>query len=192
MASTTLVAVARSGQLPAACAELTWKCLGDAAQDPAFRVGADPASTPTGLFVRAAALGGFFDNPDFAINDLDEQPEARTWFANLDSRFDAAAGFGARSLADFTVKQGSASVFLTTEAAAARVAGNPAFVVVAPKPVVHIVVGYAPTKVGAGRIDTKRTTAARRSPRDGPRPIQRRTRGYPPPGVLLALSEVDR
>lgn len=190
LASTPLVAVARRGQLPAACATPTWRCLGDAAQDPAFRIGADGRSTTFGLFARAAALGGFFGTADYATNDLDEQPEARTWIDNLERRLAAAPGFGARDLDGFILQQGSASVYLTSGAAAARLAGNPQFeVAVPPEPVTVVAVVASPAS-GATDVDGGRLRAALEGAGWSPVGGNATTTGLPSPGVLLALSEV--
>jgi hypothetical protein len=189
LASTTLVAVARKGQLPTGCAPVTWKCLGDAAQDPAFRIGADPATTPIGLFTRAAALGGFFGRPDFATNDLDEQPDARSWYDNLNARLAAAAGFGAGSIERFTQVQGSARVYLTTDAAARSLRGNAQFEVVAPTATARVVTAFTPAADGGRRLDTGPVTAALTVA--GWTTQGTADEGLPSPGVLLALSEVE-
>ena len=190
LASTPLVAVARRGQLPAACAPPSWRCLGDAAQDPAFRIAADGRTTTFGLFARAAALGGFFGNTDYATNDLDEQPEARTWIDNVERRLDAAPGFGARSLDSFVLQQGSASVYLTSGAAAARLAGNTQFEVAVPhEPVTVVAVVATPTEAGAD-VDTDGLRDALETAGWSAVSGNGTTTGLPSPGVLLALSEV--
>lgn len=190
LASTPLVAVARRGQLPAACTPPTWRCLGDAAQDPTFRIGADGRTTTFGLFARAAALGGFFGNTDYATNDLDEQPEARTWIDNLERRLDAAPGFGARSLDSFVLQQGSASVYLTSGAAAARLAGNTQFEIAVPQEPVTVVATVATPANGAADVDRDRLRDALEAAGWSPVSGNGTTTGLPSPGVLLALSEV--
>jgi hypothetical protein len=190
LASTPLVAVARRGQLPPACAAPTWRCLGDAAQDPAFRIGADGRTTTFGLFGRAAALGGFFGNSDYATNDLDEQPEARTWIDNVERRLDAAPGFGARSLDTFVLQQGSASVYLTSGAAAAGLAGNAQFEIAVPQEPVTVVAVVASPADGATGVDHDRLRDALETAGWSPARGNETTTGLPSPGVLLALSEV--
>ncbi len=190
LATTPLVAVARKEQLPAACVPATWRCLGDAAQDPNFRIGGEPRSTAAGLFARAAALGGFFDKADYAINDLDETPDARPWSENLENRLSAAAGFGARSLDSFVLQQGSARVYLTTGAAAAGLQGNAQFEVVTPTAPARIVAGFTPTATRAGRIDEARVRDALTAEGWAGAGPGAANEGLPSPGVLLALSEV--
>lgn len=190
LATTPMVAVARRGQLPAACTTPSWRCLGDAAQDPAFRIGADGRSTTFGLFARAAALGGFFGNTDYATNDLDEQPEARTWIDNLERRLAAAPGFGARNLDGFVLQQGSASVYLTSGAAAARLADNPQFEVSSPQEPVTVVAVIASPARGASRVDGEQLRDALEGAGWSRVSGDATTTGLPSPGVLLALSEV--
>jgi hypothetical protein len=190
LASTSLVAVARRGQLPAACTPPSWRCLGDAAQDPAFRIAADGRATTFGLFARAAALGGFFGNADYATNDLDEQPDARTWLDNLERRLDAAPGFGARSLDSFVLQQGSASVYLTSGAAAARLTGNAQFEVVVPQEPVTVVSVIATPVDGAADLDRDDVRDALEAAGWSRVSGNATTTGLPSPGVLLALSEV--
>ena len=190
LASTPVVAVVRRGQLPPACAPPTWRCLGDAAQDPAFRIGADGRATTLGLFARAAALGGFFGNTDYATNDLDEQPDARTWIDNLERRLDAAPGFGARSLDSFVLQQGSASVYLTSGAAASRLTGNPQFEVAVPQEPVTVVAVVAVPATGAADVDRAGLRDALEAAGWSAVSGNATTTGLPSPGVLLALSEV--
>ena len=190
LASTPLVAVARRGQLPSTCAPTTWRCLGDAAQDQTFRIAADASTTSFGLFARAAALGGFFGNTEYATNDLDEQPQARTWIDNLERRLDAAPGFGARSLNSFVLQQGSASVYLTSGAAAERLAGNEAFEVSTPAERVVVVTVVARPSAGGTDVDEGRLRASLEDAGWAPVSGNETTTGLPSPGVLLALSEV--
>lgn len=189
LASTTLVAVVRAGEVPAGCTEVTWRCLGDAAQDPRFRIGADRASRPTGLFLRAAALGGFFGNADYASNDLDEQPEARSWLDNLNNRLAAAPSFGARSLNSFVLQQGSAQVYLTTAAEAAGLRGDPRFEVESPAPVVRVVTRFTPAARNGGRIDAGAVREVLAAAGWDEAKSGAETDGLPSPGVLLALLE---
>jgi hypothetical protein len=187
LAAAPIVAVARKGQLPAACtAEVTWKCLGDAAAQTSFGVGGDTPDTSGGLFLRAAALSGFFGNPDWATNDLQDNAEAQTWIANLDARLAAAPGFGARSLDDFLVKPGTVKVFLTGGAAAARIGGNVSFEVRTPLPVATVAVSYTAAARGGRQIEVAPVEAALRT---AGWKVQRnaKTEGLPSPGVLLAL-----
>lgn len=191
LASTDLAAVARKGQFPDGCAPLTWKCLGDAAQNPEFKIGADPATDAVGLFVRAAAVGGFLGRSDFATNDLDDPQDARSWLDNLDRRLDSAAAFGAGSLEDFAIKQGSARVYLTTAAAAGKVVGgSPQFEVAAPATVVRITAAYTPAVSSPAGIDTDRVRGSLREAGWEKAEPDATGAGLPSPGVLLALSEV--
>lgn len=189
LASTPIVAVARAGQIPPACSEgVTWRCLGDAAQGGDFRVGGDAAGTPGGLFLRAAALSGFFGGSDWAINDLDANPEGQTWFANLNTRLNAAAGFGASSLNRFVLVQGSANVFLTLGSSAAALSDNPAFEIRTPAPKTTIAATYtAAARDGTG-IDGDEVGDALGANGWTVQP-NAKTEGLPSPGVLLALRE---
>ncbi len=191
IATTSLVAVARKGQFPAGCAPATWRCIGDAAQDPGFRLGGDSLTSPTGLFSRAAALGGFFGRSDFATNDLDEQPDARPWLDNLNNRLAAAGGFGAGSLDSFVLQQGSARIYLTTAAAAktAKLDANAQFDVVAPTEPASITAGFTPTASDGGRIDDARVGQALRAAGWSAVGPGAKDDGLPSPGVLLALLE---
>ncbi len=191
LATTALVAVARKGQFPAGCAPPTWRCIGDAAQDPGFRLGGDPLTSPTGLFSRAAALGGFFGRSNFATNDLDEQPDARPWLDNLNNRLAAAGGFGAGSLGSFVLQQGSARIYLTTAAAAktANLDGNAQFDVIAPTAPAGITAGFTPTASSGGRIDDARVGQALRVAGWSAVGPGAKDDGLPSPGVLLALLE---
>lgn len=187
LASAPIVAVLRKDQgFPGCPAELTWKCLGDAAQDPQFRIAGDPITTSSGLYLRAAALSGFFGRSDFATNDLDEDPAARPWYETLNTKLSAAAGFGATSLPDFVAKQGSANAYVTGGAAAGFIGANVSFVVRTPSPSVNIAVEFTPSLRGARDVDTGRL----RDPlRDAGWQVQSpaKTEGLPSPGVLLAL-----
>lgn len=190
LAATTLVVVTRKGQaIPGCAAEVTWRCVGDAAQSPAFRFGAD-ATTPTRLAIRAAALNGLFGRTDWATNDLDlpsaeGQPDPRSWIAAVDERFAQAAGFGARSLENFVLQQGSANAFATTGVAAAG-APAPSFDVATPSPAVTIAVTYTPGARNGRDLDVGRLRDPLRDAGWQVRP-NARTDGLPSPGVLLAL-----
>lgn len=189
LASTPLVAVSRKGQLPPACAPLTWRCLGDAAQDPNFRIGADPRTNAFGLFVRSSAIVGYLGNDEFGINDLRDDPAADTWYANLEQRLAAAPNFGARDLQSFVLQQGSARVYLTTGAAARDLRRNAGFDVGVPAETTVIAAGY--WKPDGGRdLDTRNVAGALVD--DGWERVQPAFvgTGLPSPGVLLALSEV--
>jgi hypothetical protein len=190
LATTPLVVVARKGQLPAECPRpVTWRCLGDAGQSPTYRVAGEPTTSSYGLFARAAALGGFFGNLDYATNDLDEQPDARTWLENLNRNLAASAGFGARSLESFVSQRGTASVFLTTTAAARDLRNAPDFEVATPTAPVLVGAVYARPAGTDGKVP-----GALRPALDavGWEPVTGRggSAGLPSPGVLLALSEV--
>jgi hypothetical protein len=185
--SSPLVLVTRKSQPIAACGgTATWRCLGDAAQDPAFRLGADGGSTPAGLFVRAAALSGFLETTDYAINDLDGQPEAETWFANLDATLDRAPSFGARSLTDFVAKQGSAQGYLTTRRDAVASTSPDTFDVVAPTPTAAVHVFRARATGGRDLVNERDLTEALRGAGWNVQPDPEDD-GLPSAGVLVAL-----
>jgi hypothetical protein len=193
LASTPLVAVSRKGQVPAGCdpAATTWRCLGDAAQQSSVRIGADPASSSSRLFLRAAALNGLFGNASWATNDLDAPPEGtpdpRTWLGNLDRRFTDAAGFGARSLDSFVLQQGSATHFLTTGAEAADAPAD-RFDTRTPSPAATIAAVYTAAAQGGHQIDTDKVGKALAESGWSVKP-DAKTEGLPSPGVLLALQE---
>lgn len=189
LATTTLVAVIRADEVPAGCAQVTWRCLGDAAQDPKFRIGADRLSTPAGLFVRAASLGGFLGTADYATNDLDETPGARPWFDNLNDRLAAAANFGAGDLNGFVLIQGSAQVYLTTAAAATGLQGDTGFLIEAPGEIVRVVAAFTPAAGGGGRIDARAVSKALADAGWDEAKSGAESEGLPSPGVLLALLE---
>lgn len=188
LASTTLVSVTRKGAPPAGCAApVTWKCIGDAAQQPSFRLAGDPPSDVGHLFIRAAALGGFLATTDYAINDLDEVAGAATWLDNVDGSLDRAPSFGAGSLGAFLATRGAtAQAFLTTDAAV-KAAGNlPDFEAAPPNPPA-VVGAFVAVATGAraeldeARIREALTAAgwkAAAPPGDD---------GLPSPGVLVAL-----
>lgn len=190
LASAPLVVVTRKGQPVSGCpAEITWRCVGDAAQQPAFRLGAEGAPAPR-LFIRAAALNGLLGRTDWATNDLDlpsaeGEPDPRSWIGAVDDRFGQAAGFGARSLDTFVLQQGSAAAFLTTGAAATG-APTASFDVRTPSPAVSIAVTY--TEAARNGRDLETGPAADALGASGWK-VQSNaaTQGLPSPGVLLAL-----
>jgi hypothetical protein len=187
LARTPLVAVLRKGELPSGCvAPVTWKCLGDAAQAPTFRIGADQSPATSG-FLRAAAVAGFLGASTYATNDLDGA--AADWLANLDRRLAAAPGFGAPSVAQFLINQGSAQAFLTTEAAA-RAANAPPSTVGAPQPLAAIGAVLARTKLSSRPIDEAAVTKALGDAHWQPGPAPS-SEGLPSPGVLLAMRETS-
>ena len=187
LADAPIVAVIRKGQQPAGCApEVTWKCLGDAAQAPTFRIGGDAPTTSTGLFLRAAAVSGFFGRTDWAINDLDEQPESRTWLDNLNQRLAQAPGFGAGSLESFRLQRGSASVYVSGGAAANNQGGNVEFDVRTPTPAVTVAVAYTRAARNGRDLDVGRLRDPLGQAGWQVRP-NAKTEGLPSPGVLLAL-----
>ena len=186
LASAPIVAVLRKEQVPAGCAAgVTWRCLGDAAQDPAFRIGGDPADTAGGLFLRAGALAAFFGDTGFATNDLDVSADAQTWYANLNARLAAAPGFGARSLESFVLQRGSAAVYLTG-GAGVRLGGNVDFSVATPTPAVTIAVTYTEAARDGRDVDLGPLRDPLRSAGWSVQP-DASTQGLPSPGVLLAL-----
>lgn len=187
LATTRLVAVIRKGQPIAACeTEVTWRCLGDAAQDPAFRIAGDPPDEAYGLFVRAAALGGLL-GPDYFINDVED--EALGWLSNLDDRLAAAPRFGATSLQQFLVIPGSARAYLTSAAASDQLDARASADVATPAPVATV--GATLVTVKGVSVDRRAVTARlaaagwEAGPVDG-------DDGLPSPGVLLALRELLR
>lgn len=186
LAHTPLVAVARKGQLPPGCGSaVTWKCVGDAAQDPAFRLAGDQ-STGTSVFLRAAAVGGFLSRTDYASNDL--EGEASTWLGNVNLRLAAAPGFGAPSLAQFLINQGSARAFLTLGAAAAAAPGS-SFDVVTPTPAAAIGAVLVRTSLPSAEISESAVVKALVGSGWEAGPL-RGEDGLPSPGVLLALREM--
>lgn len=187
LAHTDLAAVVRKGQLPATCAGGTsWKCLGDAAQDPAFRIGGDPAGHAVGLFVRAAALSGFVGNTTFGSNEIEDA--AAGWLANVNTRLAAAPRLGAGSLQDFLLKPGSAGVYVTTGAAASAVP-TATFEVVTPTPAARIEAVLARTTNDRGDVSPAEVSAALRQAKWDAGRLSGDD-GLPSPGVLLALREV--
>lgn len=185
--SSPLVLVTRKSQPIAACTGgVTWRCVGDAAQDPAFRLAADRDTTPNGLVVRAAALGGFLGTTEYATNDLDEAPDAAGWFANLDTTLDRAASFGAGSLTSFVAQQGSAQGYVTTRRDAAAFTSPAAFDIAVPTPAAAVQVVRARTNGGRDLVDEDDLVDALRSAgwdvQQGPGDD-----GLPSPGVLVAL-----
>jgi hypothetical protein len=193
LAETPLVAVSRKGQVPPGCdaAAMSWRCIGDAGQQSAVRIGADPASSSSRLYLRAAALNGLFGNSTWATNDLDAPPEGtpdpNAWLGNLDRRFAEAAGFGARSLDSFVLQQGSATHFLTT-GAAAKGAPPDRFDTRTPTPAATIAVTYTAAAQGGHQIDIDAAAKALGAAGWTVQP-DARTKGLPSPGVLLALRE---
>jgi hypothetical protein len=193
LADTPLVIVSRKGQVPTGCepAATSWRCIGDAAQQPDVRIGADPSSSSTRLFIRAAALNGLFGNATWATNDLDAPPEGtpdpRTWLGSLDRRFTEAAGFGARSLDSFVLQQGSATHFLTTGAAAKGAPGD-RFDTRTPSPAATIAATYTAAAKDGHQINADKAADALGAAGWTVRP-DGRTQGLPSPGVLLALRE---
>lgn len=187
LAHTDLVAVVRKGQLPPACAgAASWKCIGDAAQEPAFRIGGDPAGHAIGLFVRAAALSGFVGNTTFGSNEIEDA--AAGWLANVNTRLAAAPRLGAGSLQDFLLKPGSASVYLTTGAAASAVP-TATFEVVTPTPAARIEAVLVRTANADADVSVAEVTSALRQAKWDAGRLSGDD-GLPSPGVLLALREV--
>lgn len=188
LASTQLVAVARKGELQSVCPDLTWKCLGDAAQPTSFRIASDPLGTPIGVFIKAAALGGFLGTTEYPINDLAEVPDASGWLSNVIARLAAGPSFGATSLNTFLITP-SARVYVTT-AAAAQGVPRATFDVIAPKSAATVAVTSAPAATRARSYDQKDVQDAlvqagwEAGPRTG-------DDGLPSPGVLFALRGVS-
>ncbi len=188
LASTTLVSVTRKAASPAGCSvPLTWKCIGDAAQQPSFRLAGDPPSETGHLFIRAAALGGFLATSDYPINDLDEVAGAATWLDNVDGSLDRAPSFGAGSLGAFLATRGAtAQAFITTDVAVKSSSNLPDFDVAAPTPAAVIgafvaVADGARADVDEDRIREALTEAGWKAAAP---PAED---GLPSPGVLVAL-----
>jgi hypothetical protein len=192
LADTPLVAVTRKGQpIPGCPAEVDWRCIGDAAQNGSYRIGADANGTSSHLFLRAAALSGLFGNTNWATNDLDAPPEGvpdpTSWLAALDQRLAQAPGFGAPSVGDFVVKPGSVALFLTTGAGATSAPGG-SFDVRTPAPAATIAATYNASDQGGHQIDADEAADALGAAGWTVRP-DAKTQGLPSPGVLLALRE---
>lgn len=187
VASSPLVVVTRVAQPIEGCgSDVTWRCLGDAAQDPSFRLAADPDGTPAGLFSRAAALGGFLGVPDYAINDLDEVPDASGWLANFDRTLDRAGSFGAGSISQFLITPGAARGYVTTAAATAPASARQDMRIDAPAPAARIEVTVARPLGGGADIDVDRLRDALEAAGWSVGPPTGDD-GLPSPGVLVAL-----
>lgn len=182
LAHTDLVAFVRADRLGACAGNVTWKCLGDAAQAPGFLLGADAAQTPSGLFLRAALLTGFFGNATFASNDFQD---ARGWLDSVERQIEAGASRNARDVTRFIVAAPEVAAFLTTAAATPQPVPS-GFAVTVPSPRVSVTATVA-TAVGA-KPDIARDRVVERLVegrwRAGP---ARGGDGLPSPGVLLAL-----
>ena len=182
IASTELVAVVL--RKPSQCAEITWRCLGDAAAG--GRVSAASASTGTRLLIRAALLGGFIGRTDYAINDLDEVAGARDWIEAAERGIEQARRRQAGSLQAFLAARGAAAdVFITTAAEARGFSDSSQPVTPTPLAVVIATAGTS------GRFDAGDAADAFEDAgwATDPASIQKDS-GLPSPGVLLALREV--
>jgi hypothetical protein len=189
LATTPLVAIVRKGQLPLACTpEVTWKCLAEASQDRRLRMGAPPPDRAEGLFVRAALLGGILGTEDFAINDLNDQPDAVQQFGNVNDRLREARSFGATSVDAFVAQKVAAQLFLSTGVDARDASHSADFEVLIPTPTVTILAAYTPAKRGRASIDTAKVTKALTAAGWKAGPVAGGG-GLPSPGVLLALRE---
>lgn len=180
LATTPLVAVVKKGRTPAVCApSMTWKCLADAVQDPANSVGAEPATSPTGLFTRAGILVGVFGNTAFGSNDF---PDAQPTLDAFRARADDAAARGAKDLTRFLTVAPGVPLYLTTRAGA--IAG-PSVDIVVPEPVISV---HA-TVATAGDQQVDRKAVAKALVAAGWANGRDSASGLPSPGVLLALRE---
>jgi hypothetical protein len=192
VARSPLVAVlhtARAQALRARCPQVTWRCLGDAATE--LRIGARPASESEGLLVRAAALGGFLENPDYVRNDIDERPEATAWLALLNQSIATAAQGGAPDYQRFLAARGAAAaVFLTTEANAGP--PPPGFEVVVPQPRALMDVAVASRRRAPKSFTDRVSTLFQAGWKRPNEPSVRGDDGLPSAGVLQALQEVIR
>lgn len=183
VASTPLVVVVK--RTPPQCeAAITWRCLGDAAQDAGVRVAGPSDASGVRLLVRAAFLGGYLDRSNYASNDFRDDPAVADWLAAVDRGLQRGRSFGATSLTDFLVKAGSADVFITTGADVAVRASSNAQVATPTPPVrVEATLGLRdvqpPEEIGAALV-----AAGWQEP-----PESAGDDGLPSPGVLLALRE---
>ena len=188
LASTPLVSVLRKGTLPSGCgATASWKCLGDLAQEASAGLGGDPPTDVGHLFIRAAALGGFLDKTNYAINDLDESSAAESWILNVDSSLDRGKSFQAGSLSDYLATRGvGARVFFTTEVAVKAVGPLPDFDVFTPTPAAIIGAFVAVADGGRADVDEDRIREAltKAGWKAAAPPAED---GLPSPGVLVAL-----
>lgn len=193
VARSPLVAVVRKGTQPGGCPRpLAWRCIGDAAQAPAFRLAADGSAHPVGLSVRAAALAGFLDTPDYSRAEV-EDGDGAVWLANLDARLDAARGFQAAPLERFLATQGAAAAAYLTTAAAARAASQSAvFDVVALEPAVVVGVVVSSTSPRGRRAVDRGDLTDALVERGWERGAAPGGGGLPEPGVLLALRDFVR
>lgn len=182
LASTPLVALVKKGKAPASCGGggITWACLGQAAQDPANRVGIDDATRTTGLLVRAGILVGHFGTADFGSNDF---PDAQATIDAFGERNREAVARGAVDLQRFLISSPDVPLFLTTRAASAA---NASVDVVAIAPGINVLATLARGDRGPGLDEDEVGEAlaaagwARGSGDAGE---------LPSPGVLLALRE---
>lgn len=183
IASTRLVVVVKR-EPPQCAGAITWRCLGDAAQDDGVRIAAPSPATGVRLLIRAAFLTGYLDRSNYATNDFTDDPAAADWLAAVDRGIRRGRSFGATSLTDFLVKPGSADVFITTAAEVGQRASSSATEVV-PTPVVRV-----DATIGAGdvRIPGELAEALRDAGWQVP-PEAGVDDGLPSPGVLLALRE---
>lgn len=96
---------------------VTSKCIGDAVIAGTFKIGAPDATVDSiGLLADAAFVGGLLANPDWATNDLNDDPAVAPWITQLARSIDGARRDGAGSLKDLLTKRGVANGFVTTEA----------------------------------------------------------------------------
>ena len=181
LASTELVAVV--ARKPASCTgDVTWRCLGDAIVAGA-RVAAPARGSGARLLATAAFAGGKLGRSNYASNDISDDPEAADWLTAVDQGIERSRGFGATSLADFLVKQGSADVFVTTRADAITSAA-PESMLTTPTPLVRAAAAFgAAGEVEIGDLIDRLQLFNGQAP---PQPAA----GLPSPGVLLALREV--
>ncbi len=179
---TPVVAVAKQGRLPPACATTpSWKCLADAVdQDPRLLIGADTPESPSGLFVRAAVLNGFFGDASYASNDLDR---AEDLLANLEARVGQARARNATDLQRFLIQAPDVAVYLTTAATAGT--PPPTVTVVNPAPATSVDAVLATTGKLPRSFDKQATARSLLS--EGWAGPGSGDDGLPSPGVLLAL-----
>jgi hypothetical protein len=184
VASTTLMVVVR--RMPPECeAALTWECLGDAAQSGASRISGPPRSTSTRLLAKAAMLSSYLGDDGYAINEVRDDPAVFDWIVAATEGVERGRRFQATSLADFLAIQGSADVFITTEAETRGLRLSAGYGIGLPEPHVRMVATVGsrgePAKAIAERLLRAGWDAATQAGEND---------GLPSPGVLLALREV--
>ena len=181
LATTPLVALVKKGKTPAPCATgMTWKCIGEAAQDPVNRLGIEESTRTTGLLVRAGLLVGVFGNADFGSNDF---PDAQGTLDAFSARNRDAISRGATDLQRFLISAPDVPLYLTTRAASVA---SPAVDLSVIAPTINAQATVASTD---GDADLDREQVVEALEAAGWVPGRGGAAGLPSPGVLLALRE---